>query len=342
MTTVVVAALGAMIGLVGVGVGCRHRRRSPDQVLVDALGSADRAPNASLSALSPWDLWAWPIPSSGRQGMGSDIGTKTSSDPLQYGQALGNPWWQRMQRRWAVPMAQQVAARSAVAAQVEPALYLIGMSWPQLGGQMVAGACSGLALSLVLVALWSLATSGGAGVLLGAAVVMVTTGAGALIPLAVVCRSGAQRRQAAVTSVASYVDLVVLCLAGGMGIESALHQAAKVAEDRFSSQISAVLAVGGHSGRPPWQALAQLGEATGVGELVELANAISLAGTEGARVRASLTAKADTLRRRQLARAESAANAMTERLFLPGALVLMGFLIFIGYPALARIMSGLS
>jgi hypothetical protein len=31
---------------------------------------------------------------------------------------------------------------------------------------------------------------------------------------------------------------------------------------------------------------------------------------------------------------------MTERLFLPGALLLLGFLVFIGYPAVDRILSG--
>ena len=38
--------------------------------------------------------------------------------------------------------------------------------------------------------------------------------------------------------------------------------------------------------------------------------------------------------------AESAANAMTERLFLPGALLLLGFLVFIGFPAVQRILGG--
>jgi tight adherence protein C len=46
------------------------------------------------------------------------------------------------------------------------------------------------------------------------------------------------------------------------------------------------------------------------------------------------------LRRHEQADAESSANAMTERLFLPGALLLLGFLVFIGYPAFARILGG--
>ena len=46
------------------------------------------------------------------------------------------------------------------------------------------------------------------------------------------------------------------------------------------------------------------------------------------------------MRRHAQAEAESAANAMTERLFVPGALLLLGFLLFIGYPAFQRIIGG--
>jgi len=78
----------------------------------------------------------------------------------------------------------------------------------------------------------------------------------------------------------------------------------------------------------------------GIPELVELATTVQLAGTEGARIRQSLTARGESLRRHEQAEAESAANAMTERLFLPGALLLLGFLVFIGFPAVHRILGG--
>jgi tight adherence protein C len=94
------------------------------------------------------------------------------------------------------------------------------------------------------------------------------------------------------------------------------------------------------SGAAPWQALEALGRDLLIPELVELATTVQLAGTEGARIRDSLTARAGSLRRHEQADAESSANAMTERLFLPGALLLLGFLVFIGYPAFARILGG--
>ena len=83
-----------------------------------------------------------------------------------------------------------------------------------------------------------------------------------------------------------------------------------------------------------------LGVDLGVSELEELAAAVGLAGQEGARIRSSLAAKASTARRHELAEAESEANTVTERLFLPGVLLLTGFILFIGYPAVARILGG--
>ena len=76
-----------------------------------------------------------------------------------------------------------------------------------------------------------------------------------------------------------------------------------------------------------------------VTELAELAASVSLAGSHGARIRASLAAKADTLRGHQIAETESAAEAATERMTVPVAVLLFGFLVFIAYPAIAQITS---
>jgi hypothetical protein len=100
------------------------------------------------------------------------------------------------------------------------------------------------------------------------------------------------------------------------------------------------LALAQDSGEPSWSAIGRLGEHLNVPELTELAATIRLAGTEGARVRRSLSARASALRRHEQAEAETAANTVTERLFLPGALLLVGFLLFVGYPAFSRILTG--
>jgi Flp pilus assembly protein TadB len=133
----------------------------------------------------------------------------------------------------------------------------------------------------------------------------------------------------------------VLALAGGLGIEGALHAAASISEAPVALKIVRSLDEARDAGRTPWEALAALGRDLGVAELVELSSAVSLAGTEGARIRATLAAKATSIRSHELSDAETDANTITERLFLPGVLLLVGFLIFIGYPAIARFSAGI-
>ena len=88
----------------------------------------------------------------------------------------------------------------------------------------------------------------------------------------------------------------------------------------------------------PWAALGRLGQQLGVGELSELAASVALAGTEGAKVRASLAAKAASLRTHELAEAETADQAATERMSLPVVLLFAGFLLFLGYPAVQKVL----
>ncbi len=254
---------------------------------------------------------------------------------------LWSPWGRRwVPERWVSSSAEHLAERPAVVSWLQPMLLLTETSWAQFVDRVAAAAVAGLAMGFALAALQTV-TAGQFSVLPALVVVVLGPLCGVGLVVSRVWHAGQRRRQLASQAVSTYLDLVVLCLAGGMGVEGALDAAATVAEDPFSARIAAVLDGARHGGRPPWQALAAMGTDLGVSELVEVANTVSLAGTEGARIRATLAAKAETLRRRQLAKTESEANAMTERLFLPGALLLIGFLVFIGYPAFARILSGL-
>ncbi|HXX91818.1 MAG TPA: type II secretion system F family protein [Acidimicrobiales bacterium] len=188
-----------------------------------------------------------------------------------------------------------------------------------------AGEATGIHLPLV-VPLW-------------AAAVMGATGAAA--PVVHLVTRARHERAIVRHGFGSFLDLVVLCLAGGMGIESALHAAAGVGRHAHGLQLSAALNVARDAGEPPWSAFDTLGRRIGMDELCELGAALRLAGREGARIKATLAAKAAAMRRRHLAAAEAQANRVTERLFLPGVLLLAGFLVFIGYPAVSRILTGL-
>ena len=106
----------------------------------------------------------------------------------------------------------------------------------------------------------------------------------------------------------------MIATAGGAGIEAALTYAAATGQGPAFAQIRQALETARLTRQPPWQTLGQLGTELGVTELTELAASITLAGTEGAKVRASLAAKSAAMRARQLAEAEAGAQAATERM----------------------------
>ena len=142
-------------------------------------------------------------------------------------------------------------------------------------------------------------------------------------------------------ALSSFLDLVVVALAGGGGVESALADAAGVGAGWPFAYLRRALDQSRLAREAPWAALGRLGRELGVGELSELAASVSLAGTEGAKVRASLAAKATSLRTHQLAEAETADQAASERMSLPVVVLFAGFLFFIGFPAVERVLQSL-
>jgi tight adherence protein C len=135
----------------------------------------------------------------------------------------------------------------------------------------------------------------------------------------------------------AWLELVALAQAAGMGLESALQAASSVCDDPSFRRIRQAVDVSRGTGVPPWDALTRLGVELAIPDLEELGANLALAGAEGARIRASLTAKSASLRRRELAEAEAEANSTTERLFLPSVVLMLGFTVFVGYPALVTV-----
>jgi tight adherence protein C len=161
---------------------------------------------------------------------------------------------------------------------------------------------------------------------------MVGGVAGISLPTVELRRSAARARERFLRGLSCWLELVALAQAGGMGVEGALDAAGRISPDRAFSRIRHALERARHSGTTPWDEMGRLGTEIGVDELSELAGSLSLAGTEGARIRSSLTAKSASLRRRQMSAAASRANSTTERLFLPSIILMVGFMVFLMYP----------
>ena len=303
MTVVVLLALCTGAAVIGVAYGLSRRRMSLDGIL---------------------DSWDRTVPA-GRGGALSERQHTSVSDRLGgpiVARVLASGW---SSHRWVR------RARSD--------LEITGTTPEEFVSRIVVlVGCS----ALVPLVLWLLATLAGSGVPMAVAALCVVVGVptAAALTVAGLVRRATDRRRHFRIVIGSFVDLVVLSLAGGVGIDGALHAASQVSSDWATQRMGRTLLTARDSGAAPWEALGSLGRELLVPELVELATTVQLAGTEGARIRDSLTARAASLRRHEQADAESAANAMTERLFLPGALLLLGFLVFIGYPAFQRILGG--
>ncbi|MFG1862330.1 type II secretion system protein [Microbispora bryophytorum] len=91
-------------------------------------------------------------------------------------------------------------------------------------------------------------------------------------------------------------------------------------------------------GITPWQALGRLGDEINVDELRDLSAALGLVADDGAKVRASLTARAATLRRRELAEVEGKAGERSQSMLVAQLLLCAGFVIFLSFPAAMKML----
>lgn len=139
----------------------------------------------------------------------------------------------------------------------------------------------------------------------------------------------------------SFLTLASLALAAGGNINEALATASQAGHGPAADQLRGALAYAESSGAPAWDTLAELGRRADVPELTELAAAVRLTGSEGARLRATLSTKARALRERQLAAREAAELAATEKTALPTTLMMLGYLLLVAAPAAATAMHAL-
>jgi tight adherence protein C len=142
-------------------------------------------------------------------------------------------------------------------------------------------------------------------------------------------------------SVAVFLDLINVLLAGGAGVETAMIAAAGAGDGWGFEQLRTAIARAQSSRRSYWESLRETGEAFGIESLEEVANSVQLAGEHGARIRQSLAAKAANLRIRNLARIEHEAEQRTERMGIPVVLMFIGFILLVGYPAFAGTVAAL-
>ena len=146
------------------------------------------------------------------------------------------------------------------------------------------------------------------------------------------------RRHDFLHALSSYLDLVNVLLAGGSGTETALIAAAEAGDGWSFSEIRGALTRARSARRSPWVELVALGNTYNIAELAEVAGSVQLAGEHGARIRSSLSARADSLRNRHMGEIEANAQSATERMGVPMVLLFVAFIALIGYPAIHTVL----
>lgn len=142
------------------------------------------------------------------------------------------------------------------------------------------------------------------------------------------------------SSLSAYLDLVAIQLAGGAGMDTAFVAAGRLGEGPAFISVTNSLDQRRVTREPLWTVFANLGERLQINELGDLASSVKLGGDHGARLTASLVARARAMRHRQMSEVEAMANAATERMGLPMVAIFLGFLVLLGYPALDLINNG--
>jgi tight adherence protein C len=159
-----------------------------------------------------------------------------------------------------------------------------------------------------------------------------------LLPDLEVKQKADQRRKDFRHAVGAFLDLVSMNLAGGRGVPEALMAASEMGGGWSMSRIRDALANARITGHTPWQALGGLAEEVKVDELRDLAAALSLVADDGAKVRESLSARATSLRRRQLTDLEGQAGERSQSMLVAQMLLVMGFLVFLVYPVIPALL----
>ncbi len=153
--------------------------------------------------------------------------------------------------------------------------------------------------------------------------------------------AAADQRKSYRRALAVYLGLVAMKLAAGSGVEAALYRSAAAGHGREFAAIRAALHRAAVLHQTPWDALGALGARIGVPAWEQLGATAGMAGADGARVRASLAARSRALRGARQAEDEADNNTATEQMSLGIVLISLGFLIIIGYLAVAKITTGL-
>lgn len=160
-----------------------------------------------------------------------------------------------------------------------------------------------------------------------------------LLPDVSLRQAAAARRRDFRAAVGAFLDLVAMRMASGAGLGEALGEAAAVGDGRAFARLRGALADARTDGLTPAAALGRLGEDLAVVDLVDTSLRLRLVDSSGAQAQASLRAQAASLRDRELTDVQGRANERSQSMLVAQVVLGLGFVVFLGYPAVAKVLA---
>ncbi len=302
MTAVMIAGAIAGLGLLVLGLVLAPPRAQPASALarLDLLRAHQRAESAAVR--------------------------------LDARNAAGPAWRRGLGRRTAASLGSFGLPMAGIGSDVA----ILGRTLDGLLASCVLTAVAGLLLPFAIAA--GLALAGvTVSVAVPVGVAALAAVLGAAVPVLQARAAAADRRRDFRHVVGSFLDLVSMSLAGGRGVPEALQTASEISDSWGAVRIRNALVGARLRGETPWSALAALGEELRIDELRDLGAALALVAEDGAKVRDSLAARADSMRRRELAEAEGRAGEASQSMLVAQLLIALGFLVFLIYPAIVSV-----
>ena len=140
----------------------------------------------------------------------------------------------------------------------------------------------------------------------------------------------------------SWLELAGQLVTAGSDTFAALVTAASYSEQPVFITVRDALRVSAARGEPPWTGLRRLADERRLRFLDPFCASLEMAGTTGAGSRETILTQVESARSKAMHEADAAAASAGEKMGAPLALIGGAFMMLMGYPPLAGIMSGAS
>lgn len=161
---------------------------------------------------------------------------------------------------------------------------------------------------------------GKAGGVIGIGLSMAAGAIGYVMPMLWLSQQAQKRQKSIQQSLPDFLDLLVICVEAGLGLDIAIHRIATMKSVKTSPYLREELSrytKDTNFGKARKQALLDMADRTGVDDLSVIINALVQAYEMGTGVTHTLRVQADSLRVKRLQKAEEMANKIPVKMIMP-------------------------